>query len=172
MTNSRLGLRREDGQVLTYMSASLEMDGYKEGEDMEINGVHYTVIEQHEYVSVGDKLRELADEADKGYPATLDEIATRVHSNAVKKGFWSSDMHYYEVPAKLMLVVSKLSEALEEDRKRVVGEMVRPEFEEEIADALIRLFDLAGGLGLHLDKAVHEKMVKNEQREYLHGKRY
>jgi len=82
-----------------------------------------------------------------------------------RKGFVTS---WENVPEKLMLVVSELSEALEEYRKEPVDAI---RFGEEIADAVIRLFDLAGSLGLPLEAQIVEKMRTNLRRGYRHDKR-
>lgn len=67
---------------------------------------------------------------------------------------------------KLMLVVSECAEA---------GEAVRHEdmanFSEEIADAVIRLFDIANSVGLDLERAIEQKMAVNKARPMRHGKR-
>jgi NTP pyrophosphatase (non-canonical NTP hydrolase) len=44
--------------------------------------------------------------------------------------------------------------------------------EEEIADAIIRLCDIAGIYGIDLDWHVKAKMAYNETRPRLHGKSY
>lgn len=82
----------------------------------------------------------------------------------------------------LMLCVSELAEALEGHRKSLRDDKLphRPMFEVEIADALIRLLDIAGGLGLDLGGAYVEKMGYNavrgdhkvENRQSQHGKKY
>lgn len=41
---------------------------------------------------------------------------------------------------------------------------------EELSDILIRVLDLAGELGLDMDKAVADKMAANKERPYRHGK--
>lgn len=69
----------------------------------------------------------------------------------------------------LMLVVSELSEAMEGHRKNLMDDKLphRKMFEVEIADALIRLFDLAGApeLGLDVAGAFVEKMSFNSVRK-------
>lgn len=42
----------------------------------------------------------------------------------------------------------------------------------ELADAVIRIADLAGALGIDLDAAIVEKMAFNENRPYKHGKKF
>ena len=93
----------------------------------------------------------------------------------------------------LMLVVSELGEALETTRREntfALMEMfqsdidadfdfestyftyVKNSFEAEIADTVIRIFDLCGYLNIDLEKHIELKMKYNETREYKHGKRY
>lgn len=82
----------------------------------------------------------------------------------------------------LMLTVSELAEAMEGHRKNLPDDKLphRPMFTVEIADALIRLFDIAGGLSLALPDAFEEKMIYNAKREDhtaahrrgVHGKKY
>lgn len=70
------------------------------------------------------------------------------------------------VGAKLMLVVSEVAEAMEGWRKGVNDDHLphRPMIEVELADAVIRIGDLAGGLNLDLGGAIAEKMAYNAQR--------
>jgi NTP pyrophosphatase (non-canonical NTP hydrolase) len=70
----------------------------------------------------------------------------------------------YKIPAKLALITSEVSEALEAYRQDDAAN-----FAEELADTLIRVLDLAIGLGIDLDSAVSAKLAKNKQRGYRHG---
>lgn len=65
-----------------------------------------------------------------------------------------------------MLVVSELSESMEGDRKNKMDDHLphRPMREVELADALLRIVDLAEGYGLDLAGAVVEKMAYNASR--------
>lgn len=67
----------------------------------------------------------------------------------------------------LMLITSELSEAMEGDRKNLMDDKLphRKMFEVELADALIRLLDLAAGTGCDLGGAFFEKMAYNAVRE-------
>lgn len=42
----------------------------------------------------------------------------------------------------------------------------------ELADAVIRIADLCGHLGIDLDAVIAEKMAYNAGRPYKHGKRF
>lgn len=70
------------------------------------------------------------------------------------------------VAQKLALVHSEVSEALEGHRKGLQDDKLphRPMIEVELADAVIRIADLAGALGLDLGGAIAEKLAFNAQR--------
>lgn len=45
-------------------------------------------------------------------------------------------------------------------------------FEDEIADAIIRLLDLSAGLEIDIERHIQKKIEYNKTRERLHGKKY
>lgn len=94
----------------------------------------------------------------------LNNMSQICHKAAKDKGFWDRDRNIGEL---LMLVVSELSEALEADRK---GD--RENFNEEIADTFIRLFDLCGGMNIDIELEISHKLYINKARPLLHGKLY
>jgi NTP pyrophosphatase (non-canonical NTP hydrolase) len=66
----------------------------------------------------------------------------------------------------LMLTVSELAEAMEGDRKGLMDEHL-PQYSSltvELADAMIRIMDIAGGLGLDLAGAWRDKLEYNARR--------
>lgn len=117
----------------------------------------------------------------------ISEIVTRAHDNAVKHGFWDPAP---EFGTAIALIHSELSEALEEARagrpdlyfKEVNGFTVtdmnerrgeKPEgVAVELADAVIRIADLCGHLGIDLEAAIALKMEYNETRPFKHGKKF
>ena len=70
------------------------------------------------------------------------------------------------VAQKLCLVHSEISEAMEGHRKGLMDDKLphRTMLEVELADAIIRICDLAGALGLDLGDALAEKMAYNAVR--------
>lgn len=70
------------------------------------------------------------------------------------------------VGQKLMLIVSEVAEAMEGHRKGLQDDKLphRPMIEVELADAVIRIADLAGAMGLDLGGAIVEKMAFNATR--------
>lgn len=98
----------------------------------------------------------------------LNTLALRVH-RANKQ--WWTDLATGEplqrnVGEMLMLAVSELAEAMEGHRKGLMDDKLphRPMIEVEIADCLIRLLDIAGGLELEVGGAFEEKMMYNATR--------
>lgn len=95
------------------------------------------------------------------------------HDLAVTGGWWN-DMETGEslkgkrnVPEMLCLIHSEISEAMEGYRKNLMDDKLphRKAIEVELADAVIRIMDLAGGLDLNIADAVIEKLLYNSKRE-------
>lgn len=122
---------------------------------------------------------------------TIPEIVERAHENAVKHGFWAPGPDF---GTSIALIHSELSEALEEMR---AGNRIRPGnpvpmvyysgggyvatgptkacvkpegVAIELADAVIRIADLCGHMGIDLESAITLKMEYNEGRQFKHGK--
>lgn len=70
------------------------------------------------------------------------------------------------VGEKLMLIVSEISEAMEGHRKSMSDPHLphHPSITVELADALIRIFDLAGAMQLNLAQAFVDKTLYNAAR--------
>jgi len=71
-----------------------------------------------------------------------------------------------ETGTMLMLIVSELAEAMEGDRKDLMDDHLpnRKMIEVELADAMIRICDLAGKLDLDLGGALVDKLKYNQSR--------
>lgn len=96
------------------------------------------------------------------------ELTSWCHQSSKDRGWWDGLDPYdpYVFATKLALVHSEISEALEGGRKGSMDDHLpnRKAEEVELADALIRIFDLAGARGLDLEGAVREKMQYNAVR--------
>lgn len=114
----------------------------------------------------------------------LEDYAKWVHEANIK---WWIDIDTglpkdRNVGEMLMLCVSELSEAMEGHRKNLMDDKLphRKQFDVEIVDTFIRLFDIAHVMIPELDTIFKEKMVYNairedhkiENRLSEHGKKY
>ena len=122
----------------------------------------------------------------------IKEIQREIHQVNVEKGFWEDRKNVGEV---LMLIVSELGEALEAHRKsrKALVELfdakaidrtdaedyqadfeqcIKDTFEDEIADTVIRIFDMCEGFGIDLERHIELKLEYNRTRPYKHGKKY
>lgn len=121
----------------------------------------------------------------------IKEIAKRIYEVNEKNGFWDEERNFGEMIA---LVHSELSEALECHRKderakshlvRLANELSNPDtfksifknngkdtLEDELADTIIRLLDMAHGMEIDIESHIEAKVRYNEMREHKHGKNY
>lgn len=121
---------------------------------------------------------------------------TRIISKMVADGHLDADVKAVKdafVAQRLMLIVSELSEALEASRKDRKADIdgfehdqsvsssyfkedfernIKDSFEDEMADATIRICDLAGWLGIDLQRHIALKHTYNLGREFMHGKKF
>ena len=112
----------------------------------------------------------------------LKKLQENIHQGNVDAGWWT-DLDTLQslaeecrirtrfgkalVAEKIALIHSELSEAMEGARKNLMDDKLphRKMIEVELADALIRILDLAGALQLDLAGAIQEKLDFNKTRE-------
>lgn len=115
----------------------------------------------------------------------LSTLQAAAHENSLSKGFWDDqkgpsgrlvpELVEEQIPLKLALIHSEVSEALEEYRNGHPAAEVRIEdgkpegIPVELADAVIRIFDLCGACGIDLEDVVRQKMIFNATRPHRHG---
>lgn len=112
-----------------------------------------------------------------GEIAGINHWAKACHASSVEAGWWDAPAGFDSqsceatwldlvTPTKLCLVHSEVSEAMEGFRKNLQDDHLphRSMLEVELADAMIRILDLAGAHNLDLAGAMVEKMRYNWKR--------
>ena len=112
----------------------------------------------------------------------IETLQRKIHQGNVDAGWWT-DLDTLQglaeecrirtrfgkalVAEKLVLIHSEVSEAMEASRKNLMDDKLthRKGVEVELADAVIRILDLAGALELDLAGAIQEKLAYNAVRE-------
>ena len=97
----------------------------------------------------------------------MDLTATQGSTNLVEHARTGTRLGKAIVAEKLCLVHSEVSEAMEGARKNLMDDKLphRKMIEVELADAVIRILDLSGALGLNIGAAIQEKRQYNSVRE-------
>lgn len=122
----------------------------------------------------------------------LAELQSQIHDTALDKGWWDEHAEIRKaigfaaeagaeldpkladelyIFARTMLMVTELSEGIEARRIRAQDDKL-PEYDGlsvELADCMIRIFDLAGRFGLPVIPALLDKVEYNKTRSYKHG---
>jgi len=99
---------------------------------------------------------------------TIKDLQIEAHKTAVEHGWWDEPRTFLEC---VCLVHSELSEAVEMFRKEGVTptKLQKDDLTVELADALIRIFDMCEYYNLDLGAALNYKMEYNKGRPYRHG---
>lgn len=131
----------------------------------------------------------------------INKLADAIYLANKEKGFWPKDKDR-NIGEALMLVTSELGEAMEAHRSNrhanyeayedvfesIASEIndpygdlahecafkahIKDTFEDELADAVIRILDLCGGLGINIGRHIYMKVAFNATRPLRHGKAY
>ena len=92
---------------------------------------------------------------------TITDVARKIHINAQEHGWWDAQR---SIPELLCLIHSEVSEALEAYRKDDANNL-----NEELADIVIRVFDMSVGLGVDIEAEILRKHTINKNRPFRHG---
>lgn len=109
---------------------------------------------------------------------SLDFLTEQCHKASADAGWWHdiesgadlrnlpTEVYSFVIGTKLALIHSEISEALEAYRRDANDDKLtdRPGIEVELADAIIRIFDLAGALKLKLGSTIQSKLEYNSRR--------
>lgn len=106
------------------------------------------------------------------HAANINALCAEIHADNIAAGWWTdlktgeSIVATRNVPEMLCLIHSEISEAMEGHRKDLMDDKLphRKMMEVELADAVIRIFDLAGSRGYDLGGAIQEKRAFNKNR--------
>ena len=120
---------------------------------------------------------------DEQQPAPTTQIFTRcfallanhLHADNVKRGFWDESGVDRNNGELIALMHSELSEALEALRHNNPPSDHIAEFsgvEEELADCIIRIMDMAAARGYRVAEALIAKVEFNRSRPHKHGKQF
>ena len=115
------------------------------------------------------------------FVASINLFACECHQRSRADGWWNTQ-ELSNIGTKLCLIHSEISEAMEGYRRDLMDDHLpnRKMVEVELADAMIRIGDLAAALNLDLGGAIAAKMEYNANRadhklivrNTLHGKRF
>ena len=120
------------------------------------------------WIAAGSLVRD--PRAVSNFALAINMASEYVHVANIDAGWWTDlktgDVAERNVGEILMLIVSEIAEAMEAHRKGLMDDKLpdRSGLEVELADAIIRILDLAGAMRLDLGGAIKKKLAFNRTR--------
>ena len=132
----------------------------------------------------------------------INETAQEIYNNNVAKGFWEEgekrntgemialvhselsealeahrngkmlEEHHIDTFKELIKDIDNSTEEGKEEYRKAFKSLIKDSFEDELADAVIRIFDIAKGKGIDIAFHIRAKMNYNATRPYKHNKSY
>lgn len=105
------------------------------------------------------------------YAPQRGKLQQDIYAWAMEKGWWDEPRDFLHLAALVHSEISEAVEAWREDKRLAwISEEGKPEgYMVELADAIIRIMDLAENEGIDILHLVEEKMKYNQTRPYRHG---
>ena len=116
---------------------------------MQTTNTNGFTVRENEYVAIAKR---------------INELSFYCHMLAKRNNWWDKERNVGEL---LCLIHSEISEAMEGHRKSAMDEHL-PQYSSitvELADAMVRILDLAGGLKLPIGEAFADKLCYNQMRD-------
>ena len=146
----------------------LKPKAFADYKGFEVDVVYTEDMTDSEYgiYSVGELVEKYPEDWEEvQHPLT--ELAQQCHEASARAGWYDGiPIDTVNKAAKISLIHSEISEALEGERKDLMDDKLphRRAAEVEMADAVIRILDYCGWLGYDLGGAVEEKLAYNKTR--------
>ncbi len=138
---------------------------------------HEEVQDMRDKINVGEKLALVHSEVSEANDSlTVAEIGLYNIRRKVQEIVSAEVLGIADGKFRLADIHSAISRALEAARQPVMLQdehcPVFTNFAIELADAVIRIFNLCGAFGIPLGEAIFAKVAANAERPYRHGKRF
>lgn len=110
----------------------------------------------------------------------INKLANEIYDTAVKKGFYDvlprnlgeMILEADRVDSYTSVDIEDINNLTDDVYKKEFEKNIKDTFEDELADAMIRIMDLAAYKNVNLEEHIKAKMRYNTFRGHKHGKKY